>query len=434
MAAPAPISTQAPTNPLLAAYRPGDFYYSSARGVLLAEGVHSRISSIDGAYAPAAAAALAAAARAGVQDPLVIGALGFEADAPASLVVPARVRTGSRSPRVPLHGTGGGHAPGTVQALLERQGWTITPQPPPEAYAAAVGEALGVIDTGQLEKVVLARSLDLTAPHPIDVAALLIRLTELNPTAHTFAVDISTPSDAEPRTLLGASPELLVARCGDVVTATPLAGSLPRVDDPAENERRIAVLLASDKDRREHAIVASHVAAVLASHCVDLEVPQPRIVGTASMWHLATPIRGRLTDPTITSLGLAEALHPTPAVCGVPLAAARSAIAQLEPTRRGSYAGLVGWCNQAGDGEWAVTIRSAEVQGNTLRAAAGAGIVAGSQPATELAETTAKLATLLGSVPALLTAPQTSPPAGLGDAALLSPPGTCWVNTAREAV
>uniref|UniRef100_UPI0015F1001F isochorismate synthase n=1 Tax=Pseudonocardia pini TaxID=2758030 RepID=UPI0015F1001F len=157
-----------------------------------------------------------------------------------------------------------------------------------------------------------------------------------------------------------------------------------------------AALLASDKDRREHALVAGQVADVLGRFCADLEVPAgPEVIGTPTMWHLSSRITGRLVDPGVSSLELAEALHPTPAVCGVPEDPARAAIADLEADDRGYFTGLVGWTDPRGDGEWVITIRSAEVSGETVRLFAGAGIVEGSEPAAELAETGAKFRTML---------------------------------------
>jgi len=368
---------------LLAAYLPGSFFYSSARGALLADGVHAVVRTDDGPVSAAVAAALADARRVGVRDPVVVGALGFGPGAPASLVVPAVVR----------------RAPAGLPALIAAPGevrWDLQPVPAPADYEAGVLGALDRIRAGRLSKVVLGRGLEATAPEPVDVPALLRRLAGANPGAHTFAVDVSAPGDAAPRTLLGASPELLVSRHGDRVVANPLAGSLPRSADEAENRRRIAALLASDKDRREHALVAGQVGEVLGRFCTDLHVPAgPEVIGTPTMWHLSTRVTGRLTDPAVSALELAEALHPTPAVCGVPEAAARTAIAELEPVDRGYFTGLVGWTDPAGDGEWVITIRSAEVSDRTVRLFAGAGIVEGSRPEAELAETGAKFRTLL---------------------------------------
>ncbi|WP_298175664.1 isochorismate synthase [Saccharomonospora sp.] len=375
---------------LLGAYLPGSFYYSSARGSLLADGAHALVGGQAGSRAQAAAEALDAAAAAGVSDPVVVGAIGFRPDDDVSLVVPAVVR----------------RAAGTNKAVSDRGAaeprsarWSVTSRPEPDLYLDMVRRALARIDEGGLRKVVLARGLELTADAPISVPSLLSRLVALNPDAHVFAADVTAPGDLAPRSLIGASPELLVARRGNTVVANPLAGSLPRVADEAENRRRIATLRASAKDRAEHAYVADQVADVLGRFCTDLTVPdEPEVIGTATMWHLSTRITGRVADPadpTFSSLALAEALHPTPAVCGTPTDLAREVIRELEPENRGYYSGLVGWADRGGDGEWVVTIRSAEVCDRTMWLSAGAGIVEGSDPAAELTETSAKLRTLL---------------------------------------
>ncbi|MFE3171209.1 isochorismate synthase [Amycolatopsis sp. NPDC059090] len=274
--------------------------------------------------------------------------------------------------------------------------WTVIPQPAPEVYAESVRRAVDLIADGELEKVVLARALDLVGEQGVSVQQLLRNLVVADPAAHAFAVDVSAPGDPATRTLVGASPELLVSRKGDVVTANPLAGSRRRTGDPVQDAQAIAELRVSEKDLNEHALVAAQVAEVLGRYCTELEVPEePEVIGTPTMWHLSTRITGRVGPGGPSSLELAEALHPTPAVCGVPVGPARDTIAQLEPEDRGYYAGLVGWTDLAGDGEWVVTIRCAEVSDKTARLFAGAGVVAGSDPAAELAETSAKFGTLL---------------------------------------
>ncbi|QFU90383.1 isochorismate synthase [Amycolatopsis sp. YIM 10] len=369
---------------LLAAYLPGSFYFSSGRGALLADGVHTSVRAPHGQRARAAAEALVAAEVAGVAEPAVVGAIGFRPDSEASLVVPAVVR------RAGVPGRDG------PAGALDGTSWSITPKPEPETYAASVRRALELIDAGELGKVVLARCLELVADTPVVVPSLLARLVRADPAAHVFAADVSAPGDPAPRTLVGASPELLVSRHGSTVVANPLAGSLPRVADEAENRRRVEKLLASAKDRAEHAHVAQQVADVLSGFCNRLDVPaEPTVIGTPTMWHLSTRITGRIADPDVSALALAEALHPTPAVCGVPVERARDTIAELEPEDRGYYSGLVGWTDLHGDGEWVVTIRSAEVCDRSVRLFAGAGVVAGSDPAAELAETSAKFRTLL---------------------------------------
>ncbi|WP_406630533.1 isochorismate synthase [Amycolatopsis sp. WGS_07] len=416
------MSSPAPARPrpvhraadLLAAYLPGSFYYSSARGVLLADGVHSHVRGATGNRAAAAAEALEAAVLAGVENPVVVGAIGFRPDSGSSLIVPAVVRragapdalaagldaggraTAGTAERDSVDSAKGGAESRRAGGTDNRTSWTVVPRPAPEVYAESVRRAVDLIADGELRKVVLARALDLVGEQGVSVQQLLSDLVLADPAAHAFAVDVSEPGDPAPRTLVGASPELLVSRKGDVVTANPLAGSRRRTGEPARDAQAIAELRVSEKDLNEHALVAAQVAEVLGRYCTELDVPeQPDVIGTPTMWHLSTRITGRVGPGGPSSLELAEALHPTPAVCGVPVGLARDTIAQLEPEDRGYYAGLVGWTDLAGDGEWVVTIRCAEVSGRTARLFAGAGVVAGSDPAAELAETSAKFGTLL---------------------------------------
>jgi isochorismate synthase len=379
---------------------PGAFLFSTRESTLRTTGVRTRVPAASpGSVGAMAAATLAAERAAGWADPLVVGAVGFAPGA-ARLVVPAHVhrtptvaRDEADAPPVPPL-----VAPPSAPASVGTR-WDFRAEPPPPRYAAAVARALEMIAEGELEKVVLARAATLTAPEPLDVAAVLERLAARNPSGYVFAADVTDPGVAGVRTLLGNSPELLAARRGDVVVSHPLAGTAPRSPDPEEDARRGEVLARSTKDLREHALVVDRVAERLEPYCTTLDVPAtPSVTRTASLWHLGTRIEGRLRDPAPTSLQLAEALHPTPAVCGEPTDLARAAIEELEEFPRGFYTGLVGWCDAAGDGEWAVTIRCAEVAGRAVRVYAGAGVVEGSRPEAELAETAAKFRTLLAAL------------------------------------
>ncbi|MEJ2860818.1 isochorismate synthase [Actinomycetospora flava] len=379
---------------------PGAFLFSTREMTLRTTGGRTRVPGASpGSVGAMAAATLAAERAAGNPDPLVVGAVGF-AHGEARLVVPAHVhRTptvdrveGDAPPVPPLV------APPSAPASVGTR-WDFRAEPPPPRYAAAVARALEMIAEGEFEKVVLARAATLTAPEPLDVAAVLERLAARNPSGYVFAADVTDPDVDGRRTLLGNSPELLAARRGNVVVSHPLAGTAPRSPDPEEDARRGEVLARSTKDLREHALVVDRVAERLEPFCTSLEVPSsPSVTRTASLWHLGTRIEGTLRDPAPTSLQLAEALHPTPAVCGEPTDAARAAIEELEEFPRGFYTGLVGWCDAAGDGEWAVTIRCAEVAGRAVRVYAGAGVVEGSRPEAELAETAAKFRTLLSAL------------------------------------
>jgi salicylate biosynthesis isochorismate synthase/menaquinone-specific isochorismate synthase len=206
-----------------------------------------------------------------------------------------------------------------------------------------------------------------------------------------FCFCCGTPEAA----FIGASPELLLRRSGASVSTVALAGSTRRSSDPAVDDHLGEQLLRSDKDRREHAIVAERIARSLRQHAVWVEAgEEPEIVKVANIQHLATPIVAQLADPR-SAVELAGMLHPTPAVGGEPAAAALAAIAELEQMDRGWYAGPVGWMDATEDGEFCVALRSALLRDREAHLYAGVGVVAGSDPAAELAETEIKLQALL---------------------------------------
>ncbi|MEU4118562.1 isochorismate synthase DhbC [Kitasatospora sp. NPDC028055] len=370
---------------LLGQYRADDdeAFFASPTRTLLTAGVHARVPRDARPLPVRVAETLAVARRAGLERPLVVGAVAFDHDGRDELAVPARVRSAGALRDDPLIAL---PAPPVAPA-----GWRIRPVPEPEAYGAGVAAAVERLRGGELSKVVLARTLELTSDRPLDLPAVLQRLARRDPGGHTFAVPAGPG-----RTLIGASPELLLSRRGTAVLANPLAGSVPRSEDLGEDVRRAAALLESPKDLHEHAVVVDAIRAALAPYCRSLDVPErPTLVRTAAMWHLATTISGELADPAVSALELACALHPTPAVCGTPTEVARRVIGEIEPFERGLYAGMVGWGDESGDGEWVVTIRCAQAQDRTLRVYAGAGVVEQSRPEAELAETSAKFRTFL---------------------------------------
>ncbi|MGW6913805.1 isochorismate synthase DhbC [Kitasatospora sp. NPDC054939] len=370
---------------LLGQYRagPAEAFFASPTRTLLAEGVHARVPQDDRPLPVRVAETLDRARQDGVVDPLVLGAVAFDHAGRAELAVPAGLRRCGALRDDPLIALPAPPA--------DRVDWQVRPVPEPAAYGAGVAEAVRRMRAGELSKVVLARTLELSAARPIDLPAVLQRLARRDPGGYTFAVPAG-----DGRTLIGASPELLLSRRGTAVLANPLAGSVPRSADLGEDVRRAAALLESPKDLHEHAVVVDAIRAALAPYCRTLDVPQrPTLVRTAAMWHLATTITGELADPAVSALELATALHPTPAVCGTPTPVARRVIGEVEPFDRGLYTGMVGWGDARGDGEWVVTIRCAEADGRTLRVYAGAGIVEGSDPDAELAETAAKFRTFL---------------------------------------
>lgn len=271
--------------------------------------------------------------------------------------------------------------------------------PSAQAFVGSVQEALRLFATTELEKVVLSRSLRLKSDGLVNIHSLLHRLEHKNKAGYTFAIDLENEPNQRAATLVGASPELLISKRGNKIVANPLAGSEPRHNDPLRDQVLAKQLFVSEKDRREHALVIDSVAKALKPFCKVLDVPaEPSVINTATMWHLSSLIEGELIDEHCSVLDLALAMHPTPAICGFPEQEAFSAINNIEAYDRGLFTGMVGWCDELGDGDWAVTIRCAEVQGDNLTLYAGAGIVEGSCPQKELAETAAKFNTMLDAL------------------------------------
>jgi isochorismate synthase len=260
---------------------------------------------------------------------------------------------------------------------------------PPEHYEQAVARAAELIRAGELEKIVLAREVQVHAPAPYDPAALFGVLREEFPSCFVFCVG---HGDA---TLIAASPELLVRREGQRVSTLALAGSTRRSADPAVDAHLGEQLLRNESYREEHAIVTRRIERTLRPHAVWVTAaPEPELVTIANIQHLATPIRAQLTAP-LDALELASLMHPTPAVGGEPRDAAAALIPALEGLDRGWYSGPVGWTDATGDGEFCVALRCALLHGKLARCYAGNGLVRDSDPARELAETEVKLQALL---------------------------------------
>jgi menaquinone-specific isochorismate synthase len=253
-------------------------------------------------------------------------------------------------------------------------------------WRGAVRAALEEIATGRLDKVVLAREAAVEAERPFPRGEVLRRLRRRSGgSTYLYASG----------GFVGASPELLVRRRGRVATSRPMAGTVPRGDSAAAEADGLARLTGSPKEAVEHRLVVDAVAEGLAKVADRVEVGRPEVVRLATVAHLATEITADLTGPLPSALELAGLLHPTPAVGGSPRDAALAAIAALEPFDRGRYAGPVGWVDRAGDGEWAVALRCAALQGRRAHLIAGAGIVPGSDPDDEWAETEHKLRAML---------------------------------------
>ncbi len=304
---------------------------------------------------------------------VAMGALPYEGSCGAVIRVPERVVRGR-----PMSGD-----------VAPEPGWSITamvPEPLPVEYEAAVERALLAIEAGEVDKVVLARTLLVETNVPIDPRLLARRFSAEEPAAFVYLVALPGGSH-----LVGASPELVIRRRGRKVFSDPLAGTARRSADRTRDQEIARQLLEAVKEQREHRLVAEAVADAMAPFCSNLVVDsEAGLSSTATLWHLHTAIKGTLKPDAPDALTIAAALHPTPAVCGTPQSAAAALIGRLEPFDRRFFAGLVGWVDAQGDGEWALTLRCAEVTGSTARLHAGAGIVAGSEPASEDLETEAK--------------------------------------------
>jgi menaquinone-specific isochorismate synthase len=252
-------------------------------------------------------------------------------------------------------------------------GWTQT--------VAGVVERIGA---GEVDKVVLARDLEACLEEPLDVRWPLQRLAEGYPGCWTFAVD----------GLIGATPELLVRLEAGLATSRVLAGTIRRSGDDARDVAQASALARSSKDLEEHEYAVRSVADALSPHCASVDVPaEPFVLHLHNVMHLATQVTGAVKDRS-TSLALVASLHPSAAVCGTPTEEALRVIREVEGLDRGRYAGPVGWMDASGEGEWGIALRCAELDRDDprrLRLFAGCGIVAGSRPEEELAESVAKL-------------------------------------------
>ena len=328
--------------------------------------------------------------------PVAFGTFTFDASSDGSVLI---------VPRVVLGRDGRGQAwltsmsgPGEPAEVIEGSApvpptglrWQDGSLPGPR-WEQAVAEAVAAIKAGGLHKVVLARDVFATAAAPIDARILLQRLAGRYPDCYTFACD----------GMMGATPELLVSRAGREVSALVLGGTLPRGADPAADLALGEELLASAKNHEEHLYAVESIREALEPLCEALDVQaRPALLKFPNLQHLGTRVRGTLAGGGTpkSALALAAAVHPPAAVCGTPAGAALDLIRELEHMDRERYAGPVGWVDAEGNGEWGIAIRCAQLCGRTARLFAGCGIVAGSDPAAELAETLVKLQPMRGAL------------------------------------
>lgn len=338
--------------------------------------------SLGGTFQQKMAAAFREAKAAGIRKPVMVGAIPFDTHQPSELFIPERWENFSRTAKQQSARYASVQAPMDV---VERQ-----EIPQQDTFMAMVERAAALTATPEVDKVVLSRLIDITTRDRVDSGALLERLIAQNPASFNFHVPLSDGG-----VLLGASPELLLRKEGEHFSSLPLAGSARRQPDDVLDREAGNKLLASGKDRHEHELVTQAMKSVLAPRCRELSLPDsPQLVNTPTLWHLATPIEGTALAQE-NAMSLACLLHPTPALSGFPHLVAKRLIGELEPFDRQLFGGIVGWCDDEGNGEWVVTIRCARLHQRTLRLFAGAGIVPASSPLGEWRETGVKLTTML---------------------------------------
>ncbi|MGG0893008.1 isochorismate synthase DhbC [Cytobacillus horneckiae] len=323
----------------------------------------------------------------GKDEPIIIGGLPFNKGNRGMLIVPESVEQ-----QVDMDSKQAGY---TASSLSIKNIQSI---PFAADYEKAVEKIVSSIQNGELEKAVLGRILQVAAKEELNIPQLIKQLIAENENKFNFALNISDGTERK-KTLIGASPELLISKYGKTVVTNPLAGSRPRKADPLEDRQMENELRHSKKDLHEHQFVVHSIEEALRPFCKSLYVPKkPSVISTNTMWHLSTKIVGELKDSSTQSIQLAECLHPTPAICGTPADTAYKKIEMLEPFERDYFTGLIGWSNRNGDGEWAITIRCAEIENNLISLFAGAGIVEDSVPQEETAETAAKFRTMLSAL------------------------------------
>ena len=274
-------------------------------------------------------------------------------------------------------------APTYAQQNFEWRAGTLTEQ----QWETRVAQAIAKIDKTEIDKVVLARDLIASTTREIDVRPILNTLANNYPATWVFSVD----------GLIGATPELLLRLSRGMVTSRVLAGTIPKTGDDARDLALAGSLARSSKDLEEHEYAVRSVAEALEPFCSSTNVPDaPFVLHLANVMHLATDVTGALLESKnhVDAFALLKSLHPSAAVCGTPRNIAFDVIDEIEGMNRGRYAGPVGWIDARGDGELGIALRSGQVTGNEIRIFAGCGIVAGSDPAVELAESNAKFSAM----------------------------------------
>jgi isochorismate synthase len=325
--------------------------------------------------------------------PIALGALPFLPGAPATLIVPAVVVGKDARGRAWVTRIDGADdsLAGEIEPIPQAASYTLRPLVDVDDYLAAVAAARNAVRDGRMDKAVIARPIEVESDQVIDVHAVLRRLKATFGSSHRFSID----------GFIGASPELLVEVEGDIVRSFPLAGTTRTTGDPDLDAKLAAELQASPKNQIEHRAAIEMVRDTLLPLCSYLDwAPEPEIVKVANVQHLGSQAEGRLSKPAPTVIELVRALQPTPAVGGYPRDEAIDLITSVEGFERGLYGGAVGWVDGRGNGRWAVSLRCAELSldRRSARLVAGGGIVADSDPRSELSETQAKFQAMLSAI------------------------------------
>lgn len=364
-----------------------DFIFLSPHKSLLARGCFATLTHpaasghhVESEFQKKVQQLLGQAQQAGVENPIVVGAIPFDKRQPCSLFIPQTHYWFDR------------HAFNLSDSPVQVKGQAHY-IPDHDVFCSMVENALNPLRIGELNKVVLSRLLQIESTSPLNALSLWLQLNRQNPESYNFHLPLADG------TLIGASPELLLRKEGNVLRSCPLAGSARRGDDDSSDRNIREKLLNSGKDRHEHLVVTEAIRRQLTDLCQSLTIPaEPSLLSTPALWHLATEIQGILSGDRDNALSLACLLHPTPALCGSPYTSSRNLIGELEPFDRGWFGGIVGWCDARGDGEWVVAIRCGKVRSHQIELFAGAGIVPDSVPENEWLETRTKFNTMLSAL------------------------------------
>jgi len=317
--------------------------------------------------------------------PIVFASFSFSADDVSVLVIPP-VIVGTKSGNSWITWIGSDPQPllKTVPDHFSMGEMTWNEQPQSDSdWKERVVTAVSRIQRGDLEKVVLARDITITSTKSIDARAILNKLSGEYPTTWKYLIS----------GLVGATPELLLRLSRGMITSRVLAGTISKTGDDAKDLALAASLARSSKDLAEHEYAVRSVAVAIEPLCSSTNAPEsPLVLHLANVMHLATDVTGALVETLAhtDAFTILEQLHPTAAVCGTPRPKAAELITEIEGMSRGRYAGPVGWIDAAGDGELGIALRCGQINGDTIRIFAGCGIVDGSDPEVELAETYAK--------------------------------------------